>query len=135
MSGGHPYDAGRRAEPETGPLTPSGVSSANAMTDGDGTAGDAPQSRYRREMQAASTPAEKRAAQFREAYRRVRAKRGDCRSQEGVMVGLIDGMIAQARVVAQHVRLYGYERDLGEALLDLRGDADLDFLMRSLDER
>lgn len=46
----------------------------------------------------------------------------DCRCEEGITVGLIDGLIAICRIVAK--------RDLspdvvGEALLDLMGDEDL----------
>lgn len=44
----------------------------------------------------------------------------DCRSEQGVLVGLIDGMIAQARVIARSLRdglLPGAA--LGDALADL----------------
>lgn len=50
----------------------------------------------------------------------------DCRSDEGVIVGLIDGMIAQARIVAEHLRRRQELSDgVTEALDDLRSDEDL----------
>lgn len=50
----------------------------------------------------------------------------DCREEDGVTVGLIDGLIAIARVVVR--------RDLSapavaEALADLRGDEDIRALL------
>lgn len=50
----------------------------------------------------------------------------DCRSEEGITVGLIDGMIAIARVIK--------ERDLEspaiqEALKDLQNDEDIEYIL------
>lgn len=50
----------------------------------------------------------------------------DCRSESGITIGLIDGMIAIARVLSK--------RDLanpavGEALKDLQADEDISFLL------
>lgn len=50
----------------------------------------------------------------------------DCRSESGITIGLIDGMIAIARVLAK--------RDLSqpgiaEALQDLQADEDIAFLL------
>lgn len=50
----------------------------------------------------------------------------DCRSEDGIIVGLIDGMIAQARIVAAHLRsIRTVDPAVREALLDLRADEDL----------
>ena len=50
----------------------------------------------------------------------------DCRTSEGVAMGLIDGMIAMARVLH---RDYSDKLDAG-ALADLRNDEDLAWLLR-----
>jgi hypothetical protein len=53
---------------------------------------------------------------------------GDCRSDEGVIVGLIDGVIASARVIAKYFREQQYRtdhRDVVQALEDLRSDQDV----------
>jgi hypothetical protein len=55
----------------------------------------------------------------------MRTETGDCRSEEGVIVGLIDGMIAQSRVVARYLRETRPVADsVHEALADLRSDED-----------
>jgi hypothetical protein len=51
----------------------------------------------------------------------------DCRSEEGVTVGLIDGMIAIARVLAK--RKLDSE-PIKQALIDLRLDEDMFYLYR-----
>lgn len=52
---------------------------------------------------------------------------GDCRTDEGVIVGLIDGMIAQARVVARYLRTSPVTPPVAvaEALADIRADEDV----------
>lgn len=49
----------------------------------------------------------------------------DCRSNEGVTVGLIDGIIAIARVL-RHRQMEGVA--ISEALKDLRSDEDVAWL-------
>jgi len=56
---------------------------------------------------------------------------GDCRSTEGVVVGLIDGMIASARVVAQHLRAGVVDVEINEALADIRADEDVAAIVRA----
>ena len=56
----------------------------------------------------------------------------DCRSEEGITVGLLDAMISIARVLAK--------RDLSdpatvEALKDLRADEDIARLLRASSDR
>ena len=50
---------------------------------------------------------------------------GDCRTEEGVIVGLVDGMIAQSRVVAQYIRRNPPRGGVLAALTDLRCDDDV----------
>lgn len=56
---------------------------------------------------------------------------GDCRSEDGIIVGLIDGMIAQARIVARYLRAAdgSVEAGVSEALADLRSDEDIACLL------
>ncbi len=49
----------------------------------------------------------------------------DCRSQEGVTVGLIDAVIAVARVLAPRLKDGGLAEPVREALRDLRQDEDV----------
>jgi hypothetical protein len=57
----------------------------------------------------------------------------DCRSDEGIIIGLIDGIIAASRVVARHLREHDvtiaahrtHHRDLIDALADIRRDEDV----------
>lgn len=49
----------------------------------------------------------------------------DCRSEEGVVVGLIDACIAQARIVAAYLRTGQNTEAVAEALADLRADEDV----------
>lgn len=50
----------------------------------------------------------------------------DCRSADGITIGLIDGIIAMARVLADH----NLDHDAVKAALeDLRSDEDMHFLM------
>lgn len=50
----------------------------------------------------------------------------DCRTEEGVEVGLIDGIIAMARCIRRnHVESFAIK----EALIDLRSDEDVQWLM------
>ena len=50
----------------------------------------------------------------------------DCRSPEGITIGLIDGIIAMARVLRHRD---GSSEEVQEALKDLRGDEDMAWLM------
>jgi len=52
----------------------------------------------------------------------------DCRSNEGVTVGLVDGIIAIARVL-RHRQMEGVA--IEEALTDLRSDEDVAWLFNS----
>lgn len=58
-----------------------------------------------------------------------RAGTTDCRSEHGVMIGLVDGMIAQSRVVARYLSGHPAPPDaLRHALADLSGDEDVALL-------
>jgi hypothetical protein len=80
-----------------------------------------------------------RVERARAAKRRLAALRGqhasDCRSEAGVIVGLIDGMIATARVIAQHLRdAEKVAPEIVEALADIRADEDVAMVARSIVE-
>lgn len=62
----------------------------------------------------------------------VRTSSTDCRSAEGVTVGLIDGLISILRVLAQRDLTPAAVR---EALLDLTSDADLQQVLGCAQER
>lgn len=49
----------------------------------------------------------------------------DCRSEEGVTVGLIDGIIATFRVLRLRLQEGGAQSEVIEALKDLAQDEDL----------
>jgi hypothetical protein len=49
----------------------------------------------------------------------------DCRSEEGVTVGLIDSMIAIARVLAPRLNMGAYSHPVAEALRDFWDDRDV----------
>ena len=51
----------------------------------------------------------------------------DCRSQEGITIGLIDSLISIARVLVN--RDLRKNPNIKEALLDLQGDEDIKFLL------
>lgn len=53
----------------------------------------------------------------------------DCRSDEGVLIGLVDGIIAQARVVARYLRNGPTPHELSEALADMAADEDVALLI------
>ncbi len=53
----------------------------------------------------------------------------DCRSEEGVTVGLIDAIIAIVRVLAK--RDLSGDTAVSEALKDLRSDQDLKSILRT----
>jgi hypothetical protein len=50
---------------------------------------------------------------------------GDCRSPEGVIVGLIDGIIASSRIVAAYLLTGQRAEAVTEALADARSDNDV----------
>lgn len=50
----------------------------------------------------------------------------DCRTPEGIAIGLIDGIISMCRVLRT---LDLSDPNIEEALKDLRGDEDLDWLL------
>lgn len=50
----------------------------------------------------------------------------DCRSEVGITVGLIDGLIAIGRILRQRELSHP---EVAEALKDLAGDEDIDFLL------
>jgi hypothetical protein len=50
---------------------------------------------------------------------------GDCRSDDGVIVGLIDAVISQSRIIAAYLRAGAITTDVSEALADLRADEDV----------
>lgn len=52
----------------------------------------------------------------------------DCRSEEGVTIGLIDAMISIARVLAKRNLALGSE-NVHEAIKDLRSDEDIAYLV------
>ncbi|WP_336704407.1 hypothetical protein [Chryseobacterium indologenes] len=51
----------------------------------------------------------------------------DCRTEEGVTIGLIDAIIAISRVLAK--RNLNQTEEIKEALKDLIGDEDLSFIL------
>lgn len=50
----------------------------------------------------------------------------DCREENGIAVGLIDGVIAMFRVLA---KMDLTDQAIREAILDLKGDEDFAFVM------
>lgn len=52
----------------------------------------------------------------------------DCRTQDGITIGLIDGMIATCRILRDR-DFSSY--DVKEALKDLAGDSDLEYILES----
>lgn len=55
---------------------------------------------------------------------------GDCRTEEGITTGLIDGIISIARVLARRDLAAGPVR---EALADLRADEDMASILAEQD--
>lgn len=47
----------------------------------------------------------------------------------GIIVGLIDGVIAQSRIIAQYLRTESLVIGVAEALTDLRSDEDVAHVM------
>jgi hypothetical protein len=57
---------------------------------------------------------------------------GDCRSETGIIVGLVDGMIAASRVVARYLRENGAQaEEIREALADIAADEDIALVVGS----
>lgn len=54
----------------------------------------------------------------------------DCRSEEGITVGLIDSVIALSRVINQRLRVLNLTPAVEEALKDLASDADLKNILK-----
>ena len=49
----------------------------------------------------------------------------DCRSEEGITVGLIDGLLAISRVLAPRLNTMRYSQPVAEALRDYWSDEDV----------
>lgn len=54
----------------------------------------------------------------------------DCRSEEGVTVGLIDAIISISRILAERIRNFPMERSVEDAMCDLLADEDMSFVMQ-----
>lgn len=53
----------------------------------------------------------------------------DCRSPEGITVGLVDSLISISRVLAPRLRESFYTPAIKEALMDLRSDEDMNLVL------
>jgi hypothetical protein len=54
----------------------------------------------------------------------------DCRSEEGITVGLIDALIALSRVVNQRLKVLQLTPAVEEAIKDLKSDTDLKNILK-----
>lgn len=56
----------------------------------------------------------------------------DCRTEEGITVGLIDGMITTVRVLKQRLSMLQSTPAVEEALKDLHNDTDLKSILKEV---
>jgi hypothetical protein len=55
----------------------------------------------------------------------------DCRTEEGITVGLIDSLMAISRVLSQRLKINKRTPAINEALMNLRSDDDIEFIKKS----
>lgn len=56
----------------------------------------------------------------------------DCRSEEGITIGLIDSLISISRVLRPRLDRSNMTESVQDALFDLIGDEDLDYILRMM---